>query len=54
MGRLVDLGRFADAWEEANRVAHTQMVAVLTGETGEAVEVSGGAVQLNLAPVIDA
>jgi hypothetical protein len=35
-------------------VAHNQMVAVLTGETGEAVSVSGGTVQLNLAPVIDA
>ena len=35
-------------------MAHNQMVAVLTGETGEAVSVSGGTVQLNLAPVIDA
>ncbi len=51
--RLVASDAFADAWEEANRVAHTQMVAILTGETGEAVEVSGDAVQLNLAPLID-
>jgi hypothetical protein len=54
VGRLVASQAFADAWEQANRVAHNQMVAVLTGETGEAVSVSGGTVQLNLAPVIDA
>ncbi|MFL6003472.1 MAG: hypothetical protein ACJ72P_11730 [Nocardioides sp.] len=54
VSRLVASQAFADAWEQANRVAHTQMVAVLTGETGEAVSVTGGTVQLNLAPVIDA
>jgi hypothetical protein len=51
--RLVESQAFADAWEAANRVAHTQMVAILTGQTGDAVEVSGDAVQLNLAPLID-
>jgi hypothetical protein len=54
VSRLVASQAFADAWEQANRVAHNQMVAVLTGETGEAVSVTGGTVQLNLAPVIDA
>ena len=54
VSRLVASQAFADAWEQANRVAHNQMVAVLTGDTGEAVSVSGGTVQLNLAPVIDA
>lgn len=52
--RLVTSDAFAQAWVEANRKAHDQMVAVLTGETGEAVEVSGNAVQLNLAVLIDA
>jgi hypothetical protein len=52
--RVVTSDAFADAWAQANRVAHNQMVAVLTGETGEAVSVSGGTVQLNLAPVIEA
>ncbi|MGH3306416.1 MAG: hypothetical protein ACRDOX_01900 [Nocardioides sp.] len=51
--RLVASDAFADAWEQANRVAHTQMVAILTGETGEAVEISGDSVQLNLAPLIE-
>lgn len=53
VGRIVSSDEFADAWTQANRVAHTQMVAVLSGETGEAVQVSGGAVQLNLGVVID-
>ena len=51
--RLVASDAFANAWEQANRVAHNQMVAILTGETGGAVEVNGDAVQLNLAPLID-
>ena len=53
VSRLVASQAFADAWEQANRVAHNQMVAILTGETGGAVEVNGDAVQLNLAPLID-
>jgi hypothetical protein len=51
--RLVASQAFADAWEQANRVAHNQMVAILTGQTGGAVELNGDAVQLNLAPLID-
>jgi hypothetical protein len=52
--QLVESPEFAAAWDEANRQAHGQMVAVLTGETGGAVEVSGSSVQLNLAVLIDA
>src|SRR4051794_3669023 len=44
---LVQSDEFADAWTAANREAHTQMVAVLTGETGGAVEVQGNQGQLN-------
>jgi hypothetical protein len=51
--RLVQSDEFADAWATANREAHTQMVAVLTGEQGNAVEVQGNAVQLNLAVIIE-
>jgi hypothetical protein len=51
---LVGSPEFAAAWDEANRQAHGQMVAVLTGKTGEAVEVSGNSVQLNLAVLIEA
>lgn len=51
---LVESDEFVAAWETANREAHTQMVAVLTGKTGEAVEVQGDAVRLNLAVLINA
>jgi hypothetical protein len=53
VSRIVSSDEFATAWAQANRVAHTQMVAVLSGETGEAVQVSGGTVELNLGVVID-
>src|SRR4051794_36899899 len=51
--KLVESDAFAQAWEEANREAHTQMVAVLTGKGSDAVTVAGNAVQLNLAVLID-
>jgi hypothetical protein len=51
--QIVRSQQFAAAWTEMNRAAHTQMVAVLTGDTSEAVTVEGGAVQLNLGPVVD-
>jgi hypothetical protein len=51
--KLVQSDEFAAAWEQANREAHTQMVAVLTGKTGEAVEVKGDSVRLNLAVLIN-
>lgn len=54
VGRLVRSDAFADAWKQANREAHGQMLAVLTGRGGTAVQVEGNAVQLNLAIVIDA
>ena len=45
--------QFEQAWIAANREAHRQMVAVLTGETGGTVEVKGNAVNVNLAAVIN-
>ncbi|MBO0845393.1 MAG: hypothetical protein J2P22_08270 [Nocardioides sp.] len=51
--KLVQSDAFAQAWEQANREAHAQMVAVLTGKGGNAVQVNGGAVQLNLAVLIN-
>lgn len=44
---------FKDAWVEANRTAHTELVAALTGETGGAVEVDRGQVSVNLAVLIN-
>lgn len=54
VGRLVRSPRFVDVWIRANRAAHTQVVAVLTGNTGSSVDVEGGTVRLNLAGVIEA
>jgi len=51
--KLVESDAFAQAWEQANREAHAQMVAVLTGKGSDAVEVSGSTVSLNLAVMID-
>ena len=52
VGKLVRSSQFQEAWVAANRVAHTQMVAVLTGKKGGAVQVSGNTVYLDLGPVI--
>jgi hypothetical protein len=53
VAKLVASPQFEEAWVTANRVAHTQLVAVLTGKQGGAVEVNGGTVTLDLAPIID-
>ena len=53
VSRIVHSPQFASAWVTANRAAHSQMVAVLTGRTGDAVEAQGNAVRVNLAAVIE-
>ncbi|MEP9362927.1 hypothetical protein ABLE68_08185 [Nocardioides sp. CN2-186] len=50
---LVESDEFETAWEEANRQAHTQMVAVLTGKDTDQVEITDNAVSINLATLID-
>ena len=51
---VVQSDTFEQAWVEANRAAHTQLVAALTGETGGAVQIDSGTVTVNLAPLVDA
>ena len=51
--KLVASDAFADAWVQANREAHAQMVAVLSGEGSDTVNVEGGTVSINLATIID-
>jgi hypothetical protein len=51
--RFIKSPTFADAWVAANREAHTQLVAVLTGEGTDTVKVTGNTVSVNLAAVID-
>ncbi len=46
--QLVRSDAFEQAWVEAMRLAHDQMVAVLTGDTKESVEISDGAVRINI------
>ncbi len=53
VGRIVRSPAFVQAWATANRSAHTQLVAVLTGKGTNQVTVTGDAVQVNLAAVID-
>jgi hypothetical protein len=45
---------FEQAWVEANRQAHEQMVVVLTGEDTGAVEVTDNAVRVNIATFVEA
>jgi hypothetical protein len=52
VGKIVQSQAFADAWVQANRVAHDALVKALTGEGGEAVTVQGDTVSVNLAPFI--
>lgn len=46
--QVVTSDAFEQAWVEAMRLAHDQMVAVLTGDTPEAVDISDGAVSINI------
>jgi hypothetical protein len=51
---LVASPQFQQAWEAANRQAHAQLVAVLTGDLeNSAVSVEGKTVSVNLATVIE-
>lgn len=54
VGKIIRSSEFQQAWVAANRTAHAQMVAVLTGKTSGAVTVQGNTVSLNLAAVIGA
>ena len=51
--KLVESDEFETAWVEANRQAHTQMVAVLTGKDTDTLEITDNAVSINLATLIE-
>jgi len=53
VSRIVHSQTFQDAWVDANRVAHDQLVAVLSGETSETVQVVGQNVTVNLSAFIE-
>ncbi|PSL02806.1 hypothetical protein CLV30_109114 [Haloactinopolyspora alba] len=55
VGTVVAGDRFAAAWVRANRAAHVEVVALMTGENGDgAVQAESDSVTLDLAPVITA
>jgi hypothetical protein len=51
--QLVASEDFETAWVEANRVAHEELVATLTGQQDGAVQVEEGTVSVNIAPFVD-
>jgi len=51
---LVRSKEFQEAWDQASRQAHVQLVALLTGKDTDAVEVTGTSVSVHLATVVDA
>jgi hypothetical protein len=53
VGKVVESDAFADAWVQANRVAHQELVQALTGEGGGSVTVENDTVSVNLAAFIE-
>jgi hypothetical protein len=52
VGRIVQSPAFTDAWVQANRLAHQELVKALTGEGNGAITVEGDTVSINLAAFI--
>jgi hypothetical protein len=52
ISKVVQSPAFADAWVQANRAAHQQLVAALTGQGGGAVTVEDDTVKVNMAAFI--
>jgi hypothetical protein len=50
--RLVQSDQFATLWEDANRRAHTQIVALLEGKGTDRVQTKNGEVTLELGPIV--
>ncbi|WP_343953927.1 hypothetical protein [Nonomuraea longicatena] len=51
--KVVTSDAFATFWVEANRIAHTQLNAILSGQGSQVVKVSGNTVSIDLGPLID-
>jgi hypothetical protein len=50
--RVVESDQFAKLWDEVNRRAHTQVVAVLKGEKVRNVETKNGEVAIAIGPIV--
>ncbi|HEY6797098.1 MAG TPA: hypothetical protein VI248_20690 [Kineosporiaceae bacterium] len=51
--QVVQTDVFAQAWVQANRSAHEQLVAALTGDTSGGVKIEGNAVKVDLAAFLN-
>src|SRR3954464_4098883 len=51
--RVLESDAFRELWARANRFAHTQLVAVLRGDT-TVLKATGGQIALNLVPLLEA
>jgi len=54
IGKFVASQAFQTAWIDANRTAHEQLVAVLSGNGPSSISITNGKVSVNLAAVINA
>jgi hypothetical protein len=52
VANVVGSQAFSDAWLQANRVAHQEVIGALTGEGAQSVSVSNGQVSVNLGPIV--
>ncbi len=52
-GNLIASSEFEEVWADVNRVAHSQVVALLEGNEGGAITAQDDQITLNLAPVIE-
>jgi hypothetical protein len=51
--KIVQSEKFSDLWEEANRRAHTSVVAVLQGKDTKRLNVEDGQITLDLGPIAE-
>jgi poly(3-hydroxybutyrate) depolymerase len=52
VANVVSSQAFSDAWLQANRVAHQEVIGALTGEGAKGVQVSNGEVSVNIGPIV--
>jgi hypothetical protein len=53
VAKVISSPQFAQVWDAVNRDAHSQVVRLLSGDTGSAVTAQGDQVTLSLAPIIE-
>jgi hypothetical protein len=51
--KIVQSEQFSTLWEEANRRAHTRVVALLEGKGGDVIHTHNGAIALQIGPIIE-